>query len=134
MIKRILWLDDVRNPFDEQWRKLCDPNKVCDITWVKDYEAFINNISIFGMPDFIWFDHDLADCHYAPEEFWDDKYNDWAKSQNFKEKTGFECAKWLVEFCMDNNVNLCQYDSQSANPVGKENILSYLDNYIRFSK
>ena len=48
-----------------------------------------------------------------------------------KEKTGFDCAKWLVDYCLDNNKSLPLYNIQSANPVGKSNIDSLLINYIR---
>jgi len=45
------------------------------------------------------------------------------------EKTGMDCAKWLVEYCLDSNLQLPEYTIQSANPVGKENITSLLENY-----
>jgi hypothetical protein len=52
----------------------------------------------------------------------------------FSEKTGYDCAKWLVNFCMDNNLKLPEYYVHSMNPVGRRNILGYLDNYVKFSK
>lgn len=47
----------------------------------------------------------------------------------FDEKTGYHCAKWLVEYCMDNNAPLPKWNIHSANPVGKENIKMLLENY-----
>ena len=44
------------------------------------------------------------------------------------ENTGLDCAKWLVEYCLDNNTKLPDYIVHSANPAGKENIEKYLFN------
>ena len=52
----------------------------------------------------------------------------------FSEKTGYDCTKWLVNFCMDNNLKLPDYYSHSMNTVGRRNILGYLDNFVKFSK
>ena len=40
-----------------------------------------------------------------------------------------ECAKWLIEYCLDNNKNLPEYYVHSANPVGAKNIKSLLDSF-----
>lgn len=55
------------------------------------------------------------------------------KSRGLKqlEKTGYDCAKWLVEYCLDNNLKLPKWNIQSANPVGKDNINGLL---LSFSK
>jgi hypothetical protein len=125
-----LFLDDCRtleeahnftlNPIYKNWK------------WsiVRSYDEFVTFIETNGLPEFISFDHDLADEHYAPKEFWDDKYNDWAAGQNFKEKTGLECAKWLVDYCMDNELDLPDYYIHSANPVGAKNIYDYFESYL----
>lgn len=73
---------------------------------VYDYEEFIAFILTNGMPDFISFDHDLG-----------------------LGKTGFDCAKWLVEFCLDNQVLVPGFFVHSQNPVGKENIEGLLNNF-----
>lgn len=65
----------------------------------------------------ISFDHDLADQHYGGN------FND--------ERTGFDCAKYLVEWCMDNDKDLPEWTVHSMNPIGAENINSYLNNYKR---
>ena len=46
--------------------------------------------------------------------------------------TGYDCAKWLVEYCMDNDKDIPPYGIQSANPVGKENIDKLLKSYKNF--
>lgn len=73
---------------------------------VKNYKAFTDFIQQNGLPDFISFDHDLGE-----------------------EKSGYDCAKWLVEFCLDNNMSLPEFAVHSQNPVGKENIESLLGNF-----
>jgi hypothetical protein len=50
------------------------------------------------------------------------------------EYTGYDCAKWLVDYCMDNDLDLPYWDIQSANPVGKTNINSIMNNYRKFRK
>jgi hypothetical protein len=43
-------------------------------------------------------------------------------------KSGFDCAKWLVDYCIDNKFQIPEWNIQSANPVGKENINGLLNN------
>jgi hypothetical protein len=71
----------------------------------------------------ISFDHDLANISYNPitqqEHF------------EYREKTGYDCAKWLVNFCEENNIPLPIYFIHSMNPIGAENIKGYLESYKR---
>lgn len=50
---------------------------------VRSYAEFVTYIFQNGLPDFISFDHDLG-----------------------MEESGFDCAKWLVNYCLDNEVKL----------------------------
>ena len=75
---------------------------------VYDYDEFVNFINKNGVPEFISFDHDLGEG-----------------------KTGFDCAKFLVEFCLDNGVSDINFQVHSQNPVGKENIEKLLANFNR---
>ena len=45
------------------------------------------------------------------------------------EKTGYDCAKWLVEYCLNNDLDLPFCFVHSMNPVGKDNINHLLKNY-----
>ena len=111
-MKTLLWLDDFRNPFDDQWDRWIRFNSKYDdyeVTWVKTYQEFVDEIMCNGLPDLVCFDHDLG-THNG---------------------TGYECAKFLVDYCINNNVKLPLYNIQSSNPVGKENIDSLLKNYIK---
>lgn len=110
-----LFLDDIREPEDAYYYT----NRRMYINWhwhtVRNYDEFVNWITINGMPSHISFDHDLADTHYDPNHVGE-----------HMEKTGYDCAKWLVEYCLDNNIKCPEFDCHSMNPVGKINILNLL--------
>jgi hypothetical protein len=116
-----IFIDDFRNPKDAF---LYTRNPLYNILkWdiVKNYDEFINFIINNGLSniEFISFDHDISDEHY----------DDTISQENYTEKTGYDCAKWLVNYCMDNNFKLPNYFVHSMNPAGKQNILSILNNY-----
>ena len=136
-MKNLLWLDDIRNPYiNEEGKVPTRKNgKHYNINWVLNYKQFVKWIELFGLPDAISFDHDLADEHYTPEYFWNNydeskKFQEW-RGQNYQEKTGMDCAKWLVDYCMDNKNKLPKIFVHSANPVGADNIKGLLDNYLK---
>lgn len=115
--KRLLFLDDIRYPVEAYHYTKQDIFLRKDWHIVRNYEQFVSRILEKGLPEMISFDHDLADEHYLEPD-----------SQEFAEKTGYDCAKWLVEYCMDNYLDLPQFYCHSMNPVGKENIESLLKN------
>lgn len=136
-----LFLDDIRSPLDCFYHvkdnQALSFYKQNDWQIARNYQQFVDAIESHykyfkRLPEVISFDHDLADEHYAPESAWDN-YKDWEASQNFKEKTGYECAKWLVEFCQTKNLKLNLYFCHSMNPHGKLNILSMLSNFEKHS-
>ena len=111
-MKQLLWLDDIRNPFVGDWLMQYAPQFTCDegeVTWVKSYDEFTKWIIENGLPDMIAFDHDLG-----------------------TDKSGLDCTKWLVDYCMDNDMDLPQWTIQSANPVGADNINGMLNGYKKF--
>ena len=75
---------------------------------IRTYEEFVSWITKNGIPKEISFDHDLGEID---------------------EKTGYDCAKWLCEYCWTNGLPLPEFNCHSANPVGRENILSILNNF-----
>ncbi len=89
-----------------------------DWTIVRKYEEFVEEVTKNGFPDYVSFDHDLADISYSNGKM----------SWFYYEKTGYDCAKWLVDYCVDNGFKLPNYQVHSANSVGKKNIQSYLSN------
>jgi hypothetical protein len=133
-MKTYLFLDDMRVPSDcvnYMATRFSDSAMYTRETWtvVKDYNEFVNYITQKGLPDFISFDHDLADEHYDPSMY-TNNYGDVAK--NFKEKTGMDCAKWLVNYCLDNNKKLPNFVVHSMNPAGTKNIQSLLYEFKQF--
>lgn len=73
---------------------------------VRSFTAFVDYINQNGLPNFISFDHDLG-----------------------LEESGFDCARWLVNYCLDKNKELPEFTIHSQNPVGKQNIESLLNNF-----
>lgn len=128
-MKKLLWLDDIRDPMQDDWL-VFSPITPNEVIWVKSYQEFTKWIRENGLPDAICFDHDLG-MEVALEAR--SKGMSKRKSRQLKQQelTGFDCVKWLVEYCIDNKQPLPLYNIQSANPVGKENMDSYLKNYLK---
>jgi hypothetical protein len=121
-----LFLDDERDPYKVTWVDLpLGP-------WViaRDYATFVDYITKNGIPSFVSFDHDLADEHYRQSMYDKDKhYPNYYTDGTLKEKTGYDCAKWLINYCQDIGYAFPEYSVHSMNPVGKENIIKCIDNY-----
>lgn len=106
-----LFLDDGRFPIDViGWMKNRSP-KYVDLyiqNWVvvKSYKQFTSYIELNGLPSIISFDHDIG---YI---------------ENNKEITGYDCAKWLKEYCNSNDLEYPEIICHSMNPVGCSNINS----------
>jgi len=110
-----LYLDDVRTPVDNTW------------VIVRNYDEFVNTIEKYGIHKFelISLDHDLADEHYRPSMYdTDGHYSNYYTDGTFKEKTGYDCALFLVNYCLDKKLLLPQVYTHSFNPVGVQNIIN----------
>lgn len=119
-----LFLDDVRIPKDVKWVQLPPANWII----VRSYDAFVKTIEEKGVPEFIAFDHDLAEEHYRKSMYNPDRhYNSYYTDGTFKGKTGFDCAKWFVQYCLDNGKKIPDYQVHSMNPIGKENIIGLME-------
>ncbi len=129
--KTLLWLDDYRDPHQlkdgiKHWLVFSPVRGTYEVHWVKDYKEFTDWITENGLPTGICFDHDLSDFQALQSghpELMDDV--SWPET----EKTGMDCAKWLTDYCMDNNEELPLWNIQSANPVGAKNIRSWLTQF-----
>ena len=103
-----------------------------NVDWVlvKNYNEFCNIIKSKGVPEFVSFDHDLADEHRRPSMYNSDKhYSNYYTDGTFKEKTGYECARFLIEYCDENKLDFPEYSVHSMNPIGKLNIISIIESY-----
>ena len=125
--KYALFLDDERIPSNVTWVKL----PLVEWVVVRNYNEFCECITRYSIPSMIAFDHDLSDCayqeyHRAKAENRPINYN------NYKEKTGFHCAQWLANYCVDNNLPIPVYYTHTLNGDGALNIASILESAKRF--
>src|SRR6478752_846746 len=122
-----LFLDDIRIPY--QVGNYINPVELRVLyrksAWdiVRDYDEFVKFIETKGLPKLISFDHDLADEHYNSESWQDSTFG------IYREKTGYDCAKWLVEYCEKNSLSLPEILVHSMNPIGSENIKNLINGY-----
>lgn len=116
-----LFLDDERSPSVVTWIELPLVHWVI----VRSYNQFVETILKFGVPNCITFDHDLAEEHYQEYHLAIERgYIDYTK---LKEKTGYDCAKWLAEHCIDNKIDIPTYYIHTLNGIGKRNISVILE-------
>ena len=106
-MKTLLWVDDARNPLEDDWLNFSPIGRNCLVIWVQSYQEAIQFLER-DWPDAICLDHDLGE-----------------------EKSGYDIAKYIVDRCIDEGKKLPEFASQSANPVGRENIITLLSNYKR---
>ena len=79
---------------------------------VRSFDEFVAWIETNGLPDFISFDHDLGLLDEQSEEL-----------------NGMTCAKWLVNYCLDNDLKLPDFVVHSSNPAGAKNIEGLLKGF-----
>lgn len=109
-----LFLDDIRFPenvtyFYDKYHKLTIARTMADAQWY---------VLHHGCPSFISFDHDLAEERYII-----------GRGSN----TGYDFAKWFCNYILSvrglpDNFG---YHVHSMNPVGAQNIDSYMKNFLR---
>ena len=127
-----IFLDDFRNPehcIPYMHQRIGSKNPIYLEEWlvVRDYKEFVDAISKhINEISHVSFDHDLADEHYTPAEYWDDyeKSKEYQDSQGYKEKTGLDCARWMREFYETEGKDLPIIFVHSMNPVGTNNIIN----------
>jgi hypothetical protein len=114
-----LYLDDVRTPKDADWKV------------VKSYDEFTAHIKMNGLENYelMSLDHDLGDT--AMNEYYNNVSPNYTLDyNNIQEKTGLDCAKFLVAESMNTKIPLPQIYVHSANPIGSANIMGYINNYL----
>lgn len=114
-MKKLLWLDDSRNPLTDDWLVFSPIERPFEVIWVHKYNEFVSWIKENGLPDGICFDHDLEDF----------------TGIDGSELRGIDCAKWLVEYCLDNGLNVPRWNVQSSNPEGAANINGLLMSFLK---
>lgn len=115
-----LYLDDVRIPTEGNWEV------------VRNYDEFVSHIKLNGLENYevISLDHDLGES--AMQEYYTNvKPHYELDYKRIDEKTGMDCARFLVAESISKNIPLPQIYVHSANPIGTHNILGYINNYFR---
>jgi hypothetical protein len=118
-----LYLDDIRSPNNDDWHI------------VRNYDELVSHIRLNGLDKYevISLDHDLGDT--AQQEYYNNVSPNYQLDyNNILEKTGLDCAKWLVAESMNSKIPLPQIYTHSANPIGSANIMGYVNNYLKNSR
>lgn len=127
-LRKCLFLDDVRVPTTTL------PNAY---PWVlvKNYDEFVSWIDKNGLPDFISFDHDLGEEHMNDyyRQMLDQGYQH-PDYDSYKDKTGLDCARYIVEYCQKHNKFFPKCSVHSHNPVGRINIQSFINGFKKFTE
>jgi len=132
-----LFLDDLRVP--EKCAKYIpeDAELYLDNDWiiVRSFDEFCKTIYdkwiIYSeIPHLISFDHDLG-LEHTRYYFENGGHVNPPNPDNatFKEKTGKDCANWLIHFCEKEKMPFPAFKVHSKNPIGAENIKSVLTQY-----
>lgn len=123
MVHKIIWLDDVRDPnakyrgsgeetYIEHYANMVGIDlRYSDVVWATNGDMFKEAVRDC-FPTLICFDHDLGEDSIS----------------------GMDCFNWLIEFYIDHYEALPYFPkcvSQSDNPVGRENILTKYNNFIK---
>jgi hypothetical protein len=118
MEKVNIYLDDVRTPVNEtEW------------IIVRNYDEFVEKVEEIGLENIntISLDHDL-DKSAMVEWLYGAVRNYAIDYSKIKEKTGFDCAKWLIEK-WKTGAPVVKVTTHSANAIGSANIMGYINNY-----
>jgi hypothetical protein len=113
-----LFLDDEREPNECTWM---NDSRYTNFKWVvvRSHDEFVRTLTgRFNrneVPELVSFDHDLADVGGKVDE-----------------KTGDDSAKFLVQWCIDNSINLPECLVHTMNPIGRERIKQAIKDYNRF--
>jgi hypothetical protein len=134
-MKQKIYLDDVRTPVNPEW------------VVVRSYDEFVEKVRELGFENIevISLDHDLGDT--AMSEYFNNVSPNYTLNySNIEEKTGMDCAKWLVDYYYDNynfaedlisrkskkilGITFPKVYTHSANPIGSANIMGYINNFL----
>jgi hypothetical protein len=100
--KTLLYLDDIRTPIMKYWKV------------IRNYKDFVAYVNLYGLDSIeaVSLDHDLGE-------------------EGFTEKTGYDAAKFLIDISIEKEIKLPQIYVHSANPIGSNNIVAYVNNYLK---
>jgi hypothetical protein len=123
-----LFLDDERMPVNRNRETQMSAHDLTgdkryflyDWLIVRNFGEFVKTIEEKGIPLVCSFDHDLKDFHYYHYS----TYTVYTGKIDYTvvEGTGYECAKWLINYLMDNNLDAPEILTHTQNRVGGKNI------------
>jgi len=131
MNKYRIYLDDIRTPKspNNEWI-----DGIEEWTVVRSYDEFVQKVNSVGLEniELISLDHDLGDSAMQ-EWLYGVVKNYTINYDNINEKTGYDCAKWLVNQWMDGKP-IVRVVTHSANAIGSANIMGYINNYLHINR
>ena len=97
-MNKIIWLDDIREPFSSQWDLLIRNHfGNNEVIWVKNYSEFVSVINSTNDIVGISFDNDLGE-----------------------EKEGKDCFNYFEAFVRENSMPKIKLMAHTANPAAKK--------------
>ena len=118
-----LYLDDVRTPIENL------PNAEPWVV-VRNYDEFVDYIEANGIPDVVSFDHDLAKEHM--NDYYDQMLKEGYQTPDYasyKEKTGLDCARYLITYSIKTNTPIKSCVVHSHKPVRSMNIKNEINSF-----
>ena len=120
-----LFLDGTRSPENVDWIQFPVQGPWIIVRNILDFKL---RITSFGLPDFVTFSHNLSPEHSAIN---------WSKFTipdylNLENKTGYDCACWLIDYCVMYDLDFPAYTVHSQNTIGGEHIHSAIWAYKRW--
>jgi hypothetical protein len=137
-----IYLDDIRTPLNDPIHDSLI--EFGDWKVVRNYDQFVELVEKTGLENIgvISFDHDLDESAMR-EYYLNVSPNYELNYDNIKEKTGLDCAKWLIKFYYSKYSSEDSRDEKrkagivfpvvyvhSANPIGSANIMGYVNNML----
>jgi hypothetical protein len=135
-----LFLDDDRFPFNggtdvpvdfelDSAYDLTRDKRYKDLDWVivRSFPQFVEMIEKRGLPEMISFDHDLKDEHYYHYRTFT-IFTGWI-DYTVVEGTGHECAKWLINYLLNNDLDCPTILIHTQNTTGAKNIWKLFENF-----
>lgn len=121
-MKKKIYLDDVRTPTSKEW------------VVVRNFDEFVSVVEQIGFDgiELVSLDHDLDES--AMREWHTNVYHNYTLNyDNIIEKTGMDCAKWLVEKWKSGEP-VFDVLTHSANALGSANIMGHINNYKHINR